>query len=249
MSRGAKMMIVKQVSWTILATLLPVWVAAQSIDEPVIKPGDTWVYRTTIEKGKNGWTQERSEITVTRVTSSLIYYTLKLAGASQIASEQFRNLDWSRTQDINGKETLVNQPLSFPLSTDKTWTLDFTNQHPNKEHNFEHINEKYTVVDYETVEVPAGKFNALKIEAEGNWDAELAPNRSVTMQTQTTQDNTSMVTQAQKTGKAPVAGRTYKAYWYVPEIKRWVKAIEETYSNKGERSQRTSYELESDKLN
>ena len=31
--------------------------------------------------------------------------------------------DWSFVRNVNGKETTVNQPLAFPLSSGKTWTI------------------------------------------------------------------------------------------------------------------------------
>ena len=40
-------------------------------------------------------------------------------------------------------------------------------------------------------------------------------------------------------------GRLYKAFWYVPEIGRWVKSDEEYYGSNGVRTQRFTSELES----
>jgi hypothetical protein len=57
-----------------------------------------------------------------------------------------------------------------------------------------------------------------------------------------------MVTQTQKTTATPVSGRTYKAFWYVPEVKRWVKSVEEYYAASGVRSERYTSELESVRL-
>ena len=45
-----------------------------------------------------------------------------------------------------------------------------------------------------------------------------------------------------------VSGRTYRAFWYVPELKRWAKAVEEYYGANGVLMERTSSELESFKL-
>jgi hypothetical protein len=42
-----------------------------------------------------------------------------------------------------------------------------------------------------------------------------------------------------------VTGRTYKAFWYVPEIGRWVKSVEEYYGSNGVRNERYTAELES----
>ena len=32
------------------------------------------------------------------------------------------------------------------------------------------------------------------------------------------------------------SGRLYKAFWYVPAVKRWVKSVEEYYSANGQRT-------------
>ena len=40
------------------------------------------------------------------------------------------------------------------------------------------------------------------------------------------------------------SGRTYMAIWYVPEVKRWVKSMEEYYTPGGVRNERYVSELE-----
>jgi hypothetical protein len=221
---------------------------AQSIDLPPVKAGDTWKYRNTTEKGANGWTQSYDEIAVYRVTSSSIYFTMKQSGSTQPGKDLIAGADWSRLRDVNGTETVVGRPLSFPLSPGKTWEVQYTEQHPNKLHKFEKWNTKFTVVGFETVEVPAGKFKALKIEGEGHWTAELEPTQTVVQGAQSAENNTTMVTQVQKTSAIPATGRTYKAFWYAPEAKRWVKSVEEYYGNGGVRSDRFTTELDSFKL-
>jgi len=54
-----------------------------------------------------------------------------------------------------------------------------------------------------------------------------------------------MVTQVEKTVAREASGRTYKAFWHVPEVKRWVKSVEEYYSSGGIRNERYTQELES----
>lgn len=222
---------------------------AQNADAPTIKENDTWTYRQTEEKGPSGWNQRREEFTVTRVTASSIYFSSKPSGSSQPPRESFAGLDWSRTRDVNGKETVVNRPLSFPLTPGKTWEISYLEQHPTKAHKSEQWNHHYRVVGFESVEVPAGKFNAIKVEAEGHWTAELVPTQTIVQGAQSTPDSTSMVTQTQKTNPEPVAGRTYKVFWYVPEVKRWVKSVEEYYAASGVRNERYTQELESYKVN
>lgn len=212
---------------------------------PTVNVGDTWVYRDTVEKGPGGWNQTRDEVTVSRVTSSSIYFSTKPTGSSQAPKESFSGLDWSRVRDVDGKETVVNRPLQFPLAVGKTWDIEYTEQHPNKKFKSEQWQQKYQVVGVETVTVPAGKFEAIKIEEEGHWTAELEPGQSVAQGAQVTPDSTTLVTQTEKARAEPVSGRTYKAFWYVPEYKRWVKSVEEYYSSGGVRNERYTTELES----
>jgi len=216
-----------------------------TLDRPVIKVGDTWIYRTTTERGASAWNQTDDEIKVTRVTPTAIFVATKTTGSTQPPKEMWVGPDWSRMRDVNGKETVVNRPFAFPLSDGKSWDLVYTEQNPNKNHKTEKIDRHFSVVGYETVEVPTGKFRALKIESEGHWEAQVAPGQSVVQGAQTGQGSATMVTQVQSTAERPTSGRLYEAFWYVPEVKRWVKSVEEYYSSGGVRNERYSQELES----
>jgi hypothetical protein len=224
-------------------------VCAQTIEQPAVKAGDTWLYRLTTEKAPNGWVQTRDEFTVERVTSSVIYFNVKQLGSTQPPNEVFMGLDWSRVRNVSGKETLVNRPFAFPLTIGKTWEVGFEEQQPNRQFKSEKWNRKYTVLGYETVEVPAGKFRALKVEAEGQWVAEIALAQNVVQSAQTSQNGTSLVTQVQNApAGTKVMGRSYAVLWYAPETKRWVKSVEEEYNSAGYRSARYTAELESFKV-
>ena len=218
---------------------------SETLDRPLVKVGDTWVYRSTTERAPSGWNQTHDEIDVTRVTSSAIFISTKVSGSTQPPKEMFVGPDWSRVRDVNGKETVVNRPLAFPLSDGKSWDVVYAEQNPNKNHKSEKIDSHFTVVGYETVEVPAGKFRALKIESEGRWEAQIAPGQSVVQGAQTGQSGATLTTQVQNTTERQVTGRLYKAFWYAPEVKRWVKSVEEYYSNGGVRNERYTQELES----
>lgn len=227
------------------ATPLTVW--AQTIEQPTYKPGDHWTYRMTTERAPSGWMQTRDEFTITRVTSSTLYFSVKQSGSTMASNEVFSGLDWSRIRNVNGKETTVNRPLSFPLATGKTWTLRYEEERPPKtNYKSQQWNSKYVVAGFETVEVPAGTFKALKIESEGDWTGEIAAAQSTVQGAQTNQNGASIVTKVENIpAGTKVTGRTYKAFWYVPEIKRWVKSVEEYYNPGGSRSERYTAELES----
>ncbi len=233
----------------LLAALIALALASgawpETLERPIVKVGDTWVYRSTTERGPSGWSQADEEIKVIRVTPTAIFIAAKASGSTQPPREMLLGPDWSRMRDVNGKETVVNRPLAFPLADGKTWDVTYTEQNPNKNHKSEKFDSHFSVVGYETVEVPAGKFRALRIESDGHWEAQVAPGQSVVQGAQTGQGGATTVTQVQNISERQTSGRLYKAFWYVPEVKRWVKSIEEYYSSGGVRNERYSQELKS----
>ncbi|MFC5430493.1 hypothetical protein ACFPTO_17040 [Paraburkholderia denitrificans] len=223
---------------------IPVIAMAQSIAAPTVKAGDSWTYVNTVETGPNGWRQTRDAITVQRITDSHIYVSSKPVGSSTGGNEVIVDADWSRVREISGNQVVVNRPLAFPLTTGKTWELQYTEPHPNPKLSSATWTTKYKVVGYEDVEVPAGKFHALKIEAEGDWRGQIAPSNTVVQAAQARPGQTTLLTQAQHVTPEATAGNTYKAFWYVPEVGRWVKSVEEYYGSNGVRTQRFTTELE-----
>lgn len=223
---------------------------AQAITTPTLKEGDTWTYADTVEAGPTGWRQTHDAITVQRVTDSHIYVSTKQEGSTSAGHEVIVDADWSRAREISGSEVVVNRPLAFPLETGKTWKIQYTEPHPSANPKFSTVTwtTKYKVVGYEDVQVPAGKFHALKIEAEGDWRGELAPSNTVVQAAQTQPGQTTLVTHARRVTPEATAGSTYKAFWYSPEVGRWVKSVEEYYGSNGVRSERFTSELESYKV-
>ena len=221
---------------------------AASVDAPALKAGDTWVYAITTETGTQGWARRDQQISVERVSTDDVLIALKQDGSSQPPTEEMRGLDWSRSRDVNGKQQIVSQPMQFPLSEGRKWVLDYTEANPNQLHTSETIHCKYVVTGWEDIQVPAGKFKALKIEAEGEWSALLAPRVAASAQAVSTAGGTAALTQSQRVVPRTISGRLYRAYWYVPALKRYVKSVEETYNTKGIRSERTTEELASSQI-
>ncbi|MGF6303592.1 hypothetical protein OKW43_005424 [Paraburkholderia sp. WC7.3g] len=224
---------------------MPLSAIAQSAPAPEVKAGDTWTYTSTSERGPSGWNQTHEQVTVLRATSSHIYFESKAAGSTQAPREVIAEADWSRERSVNGTGTVVNRPFAFPLSPGKTWNVEYSEQHPNRVFASQKWNSQYRVLGTETVEVPAGKFQAIKIESEGDWVAQLEPRQMVTQATQVEQGDTAMITHAQKIGPVQATGRTYKAFWYVPEVGRCAKSVEEYYGSNGVRNERYTTGLES----
>lgn len=232
----------------LLGLILSLPVMAATIEAPSVKAGDTWVYRNTMESGATDWKQRQDVMTVSRVTSTSIYFTIKQKDSSLPEKQIVTDLAWSRIRDVDGVQTTVNKPLSFPLEAGKSWKIQYTEQHPNKLLKSQTFDSRYTVTGDESIEVPAGKFNAIKIEEEGIWVSELEPSQSVLINTRSQQNNTTSVAQVNKSVAEKKSGRTYKAFWYSPEVKRFVKTVEEYYGANGIRAQRFTNELMSYKL-
>ena len=229
----------------LISMAVPLLSRAESTSAPVLKPGDTWTYINTVETAPNGWRQTHDEIVVMRTTSDHVYFETKQAGTSQAAIEVVSGADWSRSRNVNGTQTVINQPLSFPLTIGKTWQVKYTEAHPNVKHDSESFDTRYKVIGPESVKVPAGTFDAIKIEAEGDWTAQTAPVRAAASGTVTNEAGTTVVSQTRNATPVTATGRLYKAFWYVPEVGRWVKSVEEYYGSTGVHNQRFSSELES----
>ncbi|RKP46941.1 hypothetical protein [Trinickia fusca] len=235
----------KMIAALLLAYGMPIMAMAQSIAAPTLREGDSWTYVNTEERGASGWHQTHDEVAVQRVTDSHVYFFAKQAGSMQSGNEIIAGSDWSRIRELNGTDVVVNRPLAFPLEIGKSWVVQFTEPHPNAKISSATWTTKYKIIGYEDVQVPAGKFHALKIEAEGDWRAQVAPSNTVVQTAQAAPDASTLVTQTQRSIPETTAGHTYKAFWYVPEVGRWVKSVEEIYSSNGTRSERSTAELES----
>jgi hypothetical protein len=220
---------------------------AQSIGAPKVDENDSWTYQHTVEIGTN-WQQTHVAFTVTRAGPTAIASDSTQVGSTIPPREQLTGPDWSRRRSVNGRETVVNEPMAFPLSIGKSWQIDYTEAHPNRQHSSEHFQTPYKVTGWEDVTVPAGTFHALKIEADGQWSAVIAPAIGTASGTRVDAQGATTVMQSGRTGGAVISGRTYKAFWYVPSVKRWVKSVEEYYNTNDTRTSRYTDQLESYKV-
>jgi len=221
---------------------------ASPLDLPNVKPGDRWISKNITEKGNNGWIENHREYTVIRNTPTSILLSIKEVGSKLPADEQLVGSDWSIFRNINGQESVISRPFNFPLDQGKSWNIDYTEDHPSKGRKSQQIRLNYRVVGWEDIEVPAGKFKAMKIEAEGNWKAELEPSVTATTGTKAGPNGLTTIVQTDKEFQKAITGRLYKAFWYVPSVKRFVKIIEEDFNIQGARDRRFTSELESFKV-
>ncbi|MBV8125804.1 MAG: hypothetical protein JOY60_09695 [Burkholderiaceae bacterium] len=218
--------------------------ANEAVDRPQLQVGDTWTYRQTADT-KAGFKEERLTYTLTRVTAKTLYMDQHQDGSNQPPRSVVYASDWSRMRSVNGVETVVSEPLNFPLSPNKTWQLHFREERPNPQRAWEDWTNDFVVVGHETVKVGAGEFDAIKIEAEGKWRSEVVASSQVSSAAQGASGNATISSTVASTAPYQIEGRIYKAFWYVPAVKRWVKVVEETYSTTGVRYERSVHELES----
>lgn len=220
---------------------------AQSIPAPRVSVNDTWTYH---HKGRNrtGWHDGRSTLTVRRASANEIVVAITHPDSDMATMERMFPANWSIERTVNGRPTVVNQPLAFPLSVGKTWKIAWTEDHPNPRLISQRVIETYRVTGWDDVTVPAGTFHALKIEADGTWSTSVAPAASNVSSSLTDDFGTTTVERSLHTTPRINSGRMYKAFWYVPDVKRWVKASEEYYNGNGVRYEWYSDELESWKI-
>ena len=218
-----------------------------SVATPKLHANDTWTYVATVEN-RTGWHQARVETILDHASAMSIAISNKQVGAPTPPVEEIFGPDWSRIRSVNGKETIVNRPLAFPLTVGKTWTLAYMEEHPNRAWLRRQVHLTYTVTGWEDVTVPAGTFHALKIEGEGQWTGTTAPHVAAAAGSRVDAAGATTVTQTARSGPTTVTGRIYRAYWYVPAVKKWAKSQEEDYTPGGIRNERLTNELEAFKV-
>lgn len=225
----------------------PVPAAGLPAVQPALHADDTWRYKNSTElKGRFGETHDES--TVVRTQADAVLLKVHALDSPLQPTELLVGSDWSRFRSVDGREQVVNRPFSFPLTTGKTWTVDFSESNPNRNLSNEHWVTNYKVVGVERVTVPAGTFDAIKVEATGQWTATIAQAVTGIATTRSDAQGVAVANRIDRQSPHDATGRIYKAFWYVPAVKRAVKIVEESYDSGGARSESHISELESYKV-
>lgn len=233
----------RTISLALSILLLGMKAQEQAVAAPKFSKNDSWTYQHTVESTATGRHQLCVESTVLQAGPASITLSNRPVGSTVPPSQQLGSLDWSRSRSVNGRRTVVDKPLSFPLVVGKSWAIKYSEDRPSREHSSEHFRTVHKVVGWEDVTVTAGTFRALKLEAEGQWSATLAPATA----TAGAQGDTPVMPASK--GAAPTAsGRTHQVFWYVLAVKKWVRSVEEFYDSNGVRSKSYADELEAFKV-
>jgi len=188
------MMNLKSFAAAVALGLITVGGTAQAQDKgterPNVKVGDRWVFVMRVTSGAK--LLERAWV-VTSVSPTRIEGTEN--GKPLALTPDLSTIDSPREKHSNEKL------LSFPLDVGKQWSyvddIVFNDQFLGTVQN--RTNMSVAVLGYEKVRVPAGEFDAFKLEAKGNW---VSP-------------------------QAAGPGTVQVTYWYAPAVRAIVKKVEQ----------------------
>ena len=193
------------------------------VDAPDIKVGDSWTFDT--KDGVKNVKVSTSVLTVTAVGDGLIRIDSKRADNGEVTKlTRTGELNLVATEIASGKAAYdpFYPSFSFPLAAAKTWEKQntYTRNYEADRKVTSKMNAK--VLGWEKVTVPAGTFDALKIEVTSVYNGENLRGRW--------------------------SGRSTDTIWYAPEAKHFVKWLFE--DGGGNVNSRTAnlYELVTHKL-
>jgi len=177
-----------------LFAAFPALCAAQAdapVPRPELKIADSWTYRRI-----DLWTNKQTGFFITRVTfaNERAIQTISQGGRGEIDATW--TAEWNA---VSSPDDGIFEPhsglLKFPLQVGATYKVVYDLKRPRQGPFHVKHDRMAKVMGWEEVEVPAGKFRALKVEIEGTYQ----------------RVDTS------------ISGTAKNVIWYVPEVKRWVK--------------------------
>jgi hypothetical protein len=209
-----------------------------SVAAPDLKPGDTWVFDRSMERGTSAFSDRHIDLKVEHVGVDTMVVGIKPDGSPNDFEDHVMGADWSQRRLIDGNQTTTGRPLAFPLEIGKTWTSDFID--PTRiglQVSAEH-HETYKVTGWEDVTTPAGTFHALKIESDDKIKAHFMAANAAVGGALATADGSTVVAKTNHAGPHTEYAETFSTFYYVPEIKYWVKYVEDTFSSESVRTRR-----------
>ena len=127
---------------------------------PEWRPGDRWVYGWTSGSDTGSKTVEVLEI---REISNVSYYLVRVGDLVHFYT---RELQWAGTMREQKVESRMSPPqpwFVWPLEVGRRWTQRATYEDANGK---TEVADRFSVAATETVEVPAGRFSAVKVVRE-----------------------------------------------------------------------------------
>lgn len=184
---------------------LPALCAAQAyppVARPEVKVDDRWIYRRMDHRFEPPVLFY--ELRVSFVDSHAIHTVLSRQGRPR-DSDATWTPEWNGVVSVDeGVVEIKAGLLQFPLEVGRAYQASWDIRRPRMGKFHARHERSVKVAGWEEIEVPAGKFTALKVVAEGRW---LRLDRKTSDWARNT-------------------------VWYVPEVKRWVKSLYEDAQGK-----------------
>ena len=210
-------------------------VQGAGLPAPALRTGDSWVFDSVSERGAGGqsYSEQKLDVRIDRIDGDQMVVGMKQDGAPREFEDHIYGVDWSQRRLQDGKQIAAPRPLSFPLLVGQTWTSDYDDPQTRGQQTFAHIHRVYKVVGWEDVTVPAGTFHALKVQQDGTAEAKYETPAVAASRAEASPLGSTVASQARPGGVQIRQFTTYSALYYVPEVKYWVKAVEEQYNADG----------------
>jgi hypothetical protein len=172
------------------------------VSRPDVRPGDRWTYRRVDYDSVR--TPRRIEQRVTFANDHVILLVQKNRRGEE--TDVTMTAEWNLVSSGNGGVYYPHSAnLRFPLRPGDSWRASYEVKFPRRgAYDVKH-DRAVKVAGWEDVEVPAGRFRALKVMSEGSFER---LDRSL-------------------------AGSVSETVWYVPQVKRYVKWIFESRGFRG----------------
>ena len=159
----------------------------EQVDRPNVKVGDQWQFVMNSSAGATGRTLAW---VVTSVTPAEIKATEN--GEPLLLTPNLNQLESPRRKDADLRL------LSFPLDVGKSWT--YVNDYLFKDTGTKgQMKHSVVVLTYEKVRVPAGEFDAFKLESTGSFSG--------------------------MSDAGAISGLSSRTYWYAPAVRAIVKEV------------------------
>jgi len=192
-------------------------------DKPRVAVGDTWTYQSVL-RAANRSKKVVETFEVSGVTGNRLHVVVlrKFDGEAEgepVESDMVFSEEWNVmiTGNRGGRPSAIMRPstamLRFPMKPGESYPSGY-DMETLPDANIVRHRRVTKVVGWEDITVPAGRFRALRIEAEGTVQV----------------------------AKKPKPGRTMVTVWWVPELRRWVK-LDQDFGPNGLTQELISYKL------
>jgi len=202
----------------------------EAVQAPAFKAGDAWLFNDVIEKGQTGYGETRLKLVIDEVFGATMNVGIKHDGAPSAFEDHIVGSDWSQRRLVDGQQTVTTRPFAFPMHVGQSWTVDYMDSTRRGNQLSAHVRRTYFVRGWEDTDVPAGHFHALKVEEQGVDEVTVEVPSSAAAGVTASSGGSTSISHAQKGGVEKHMLVTHAELFYVPDVKNYVKSVEDQYN-------------------